>query len=204
MQKTKQMKEINNGQQTYVESETYSKQNNPEKLKEIVVPDKIKKQLVEPDAELTSYTKSKTFAIVDEEGNTSIITKDQAKEMKEKFNVNSLTELVDNEKAKEKLKKAKTNKQSKGKIKPRAQYDSDSVYVWDITGELYTYTLSAYNGYNSRAQFLAEYTGVTLLPNGSDDKNDFISSGWGSDTSMFIESLQAWTYHTFYGGSTGN
>lgn len=156
------------------------------------------------NAELYSYSKNTNFGLVDNDGNTVIVTEEMAAEIKEKEKVKSLKELVDNEKAKEKFKKGKNKQNSKTKnnISKMTEYDSNSVTMYDINGEVYTYNLLAYNGYNSRAQIMTEYTGISLIPDGADSKNDFVSAGWVTESAMYVESIQAWTTYTdHYSGS---
>ncbi|MBN6186389.1 hypothetical protein JQN58_05235 [Aneurinibacillus sp. BA2021] len=79
-----------------------------------------------------------------------------------------------------------------------AVYDSDSVTISGITGNLYTYTLPAANGYNSRAQLYSVYSGLTLIPNRSDSIKDYVSMGWATSEPMYVESYSGLVTYTNY------
>ncbi|HBI03173.1 MAG TPA: hypothetical protein DDY49_03975 [Paenibacillaceae bacterium] len=167
----------------YVEQKSYNSKNNKSILS--TVPKGIK---LEDGAKLENLTISKKYVKIDENGNCLFVTVEEAKKLKKEKNVTSLESLVDNNKAKEKIKnKLKQEKgmtSKKSNVRTSSYYDHGTNSLYSITGHLYTYTLSAKNGFNSRAQLVATFLGLSLLPNGYDNQEDLISMIWATDGIM--------------------
>lgn len=70
--------------------------------------------------------------------------------------------------------------------------------MWDIKGELYTYTLPGTSTNASRAQLYALWSGVSLLPQYADSNPDYLSMGWATSEVMPTESVTSYVTYADY------